>query len=449
MGHPQRTLFLQGVMVAALCTAGWGGAAWGAGEAELQQLMETIRKQQEQIEAQSKALEKLRQKVETLSRETRETRETAEKAATPEKPGGLEKVVTSAGDKVKVDVYGQVNRAVLYSDDGNRDEWYLVDNDNSSTRLGLNAKAGASDDLTAGGRVEVEFQSNDSNLVNQFDKSGVGDNNFRKRWLDFSLESKRFGSLFVGHGDTASNNTSETDLSGTGVVGYSSIADMAGGQIFYNDHTRSYDLTGGDPSTGTTVGDVFDNLDGLSRNDRVRYDTPRFYGFSGAVSAVADDAYDASLWYSGQWAGVKLAAAASYVKPNDLKPATDDQSSGSISALHPSGLNLTLSGGVRSFRVESGSPGRDDAAFWYTKLGYRKGFFDIGETRFSAEYGEYDDMAQNDDEATVYGLQAVQVIDRWGTEYYLGYRLHELERDAAEVDFEKIDSVMTGFRIKF
>jgi predicted porin len=429
------------------------GPAGAASEAELKQLMDIIQRQQEQIEAQAEALEALKQKVETLSKEAETTKATAEEAAakieTVEKAGTIDKIVSSSSDRVKVDVYGQVNRAVLYSDDGNQSDWYFVDNDNSSTRVGLKAKARATDDLTAGGRIEVEFQSNDSDKVNQFEQSGVGDNNFRKRWLDFSLESKRFGTLFVGHGDTASNNTSETDLSGTSVIGYSSIPDMAGGQIFYNKATDSYDLVEEDPSTGTTIADTYSNLDGLSRNDRVRYDTPKFYGFSGAVSAVADGAYDFSLWYSGEFAGTKLAASASYVKPNDLRPTNDDQYSGSVSALHKSGLNLTLAGGNRNYKDEVGEPDRDDAKFWYGKLGFRRGFFPLGETRFSADYGEYKNVAQNDDTAKTFGIQIVQVLDRWGTEYYLGYRFHDLDRKGEDVDFKTINAVMSGFRIKF
>lgn len=440
------------VLFAVVLTVVLCGSAWGAdSEAEMKRLLDVIKKQQEQIEAQAKALEDLKRQVEEISKQSQETKAAAEKALAQEKEAGaLDRVVRSSSDKVQVDLYGQVNRAVLYSDDGNKGNWYFVDNDNSSTRVGLKAKAQGNDDLTFGGRIEVEFQSNDSNLVNQFDKSGVGDNHFRKRWLDFNIESKRFGTLFLGYGDTASNNTSETDLSGTGVVGYASVSDMAGGQIFYNDDTDSYDLTDGNPDTGTTIGDVFDDMDGLSRNDRIRYDTPTFYGFHGSAGAVADDAYDFSLWYSGEFAGTKLAASASYVKPNDLRPSTDDQYSGSISALHSSGFNLTLAGGERDFKDPgAGLPDRDNANFWYGKLGYRHGFFSVGESRFSVDYGEYKNVAQDDDEAKTFGIQIVQVFDRWGTEYYLGYRFYDLDREGYDIDFDSINAVMSGFRIKF
>jgi hypothetical protein len=38
--------------------------------------------------------------------------------------------------RLTVKLYGQVNKAVLYSNDGDKGNTYLVDNDNSSTRMG-------------------------------------------------------------------------------------------------------------------------------------------------------------------------------------------------------------------------------------------------------------------------------------------------------------------------
>ena len=49
--------------------------------------------------------------------------------------------VNAFGDKVSVQLYGQINRALLYADDGNESKLYFVDNKNSSTRFGFNAKA--------------------------------------------------------------------------------------------------------------------------------------------------------------------------------------------------------------------------------------------------------------------------------------------------------------------
>lgn len=49
-------------------------------------------------------------------------------------------------------------------------------------------------------------------------------------------------------------------------MGYSGVSDMAGGQLFYDNTTKAY--------TTTKIGNAFSIMDGLSRDERVRYDTP-------------------------------------------------------------------------------------------------------------------------------------------------------------------------------
>jgi hypothetical protein len=65
----------------------------------------------------------------------------------------------------------------------------------------------------------------------------VEDLDFQKRHVDLWVDTPAFGKFSLGYGSTASDGTSEMDLSGTGVIGYSSIADMAGGQLFYDKRT--------------------------------------------------------------------------------------------------------------------------------------------------------------------------------------------------------------------
>ena len=71
-------------------------------------------------------------------------------------------------DKVSVNLYGQVNRAMLWAGDGDSNNLFHVDNDNSSTRFGLNGKAANMlGDVSLGTKMEFEFQHNPSNAVNQ------------------------------------------------------------------------------------------------------------------------------------------------------------------------------------------------------------------------------------------------------------------------------------------
>ncbi|MBR9984295.1 MAG: hypothetical protein KFF68_00150, partial [Desulfosarcina sp.] len=270
-------------------------SAYGADEETLDRLEKVIQQQQVQIEAQQKALEQLQGQVEALKGQTAAA---MVKAAT-DSPAA----VKAENPKGKVKLYGQVNKAVLYSSDGDNGNFYLVDNDNSSTRVGLEGTIEPNDKYTIGTRIEVEYQTNPSNLVNQ-DDSRLDDASFEKRHLDLWLDANAFGKFSLGWGSTASDGTAEVDLSGTSIVGYSSVADMAGGQLFYNNTTDSL--------SGTRIGNVFSNMDGLSRQERIRYDSPSFNGFVGSTSYISDGGGDVAVRYRSQMDAFKLAAAVAY-----------------------------------------------------------------------------------------------------------------------------------------
>ena len=426
------------------------GSAGAVDEKMLERMEQVIKQQQAQIEAQAKALEKLQKQVEALQESavkeaTEAAREEVAKAST--RP---DVVVNKGGEKVALKIYGQVNRAALISDDGDSSDYYFVDNSNSSSRVGLIASAKVNDDLEIGGRFEFDSDQNKSDKVNQDDKSNVGDNKFRDRWIDAQVTSKTFGKLYLGKGSTASDGTSEVDLSGTSVVGYSSVTDMAGGIFFYDSASGGFVDT--DPTGAVSflkAGDVFNNFDGLGRDDRIRYDTPEFFGFTASASALSGNGGDVALKYAAQWGDFKFAAGAAYANPSS-NGSYDDQYNGSASVLHASGINLTVAGGQRNFDTS----GRDDATFYYGKLGYRRQFFELGESRFSVDYGRYDDVAQNNDEAETWGFQIVQDFAKWGSEYYLGYRNYDLDRSFDNVggnplSLDDIDVLMTGVRVKF
>lgn len=405
-------------------------ASLAADQKTLERMERLIMQQQEQIEAQAKAIEALKNQVEALSEAQEKVATQPVVAATQPGP-----VVKSGNDKVSVKLYGQLNRGALYADDGDKGRWYFVDNDNSSTRIGLLGKANPMSEVSLGTRFEVEFQSNPSNEVSQLDDNGVGDNNFKQRHFDIFLDSERFGKLSLGQGSTASDGTAEVDLSGTDVVGYSSIADMAGGFYFWDKSSNGL--------SSTQIGNVFTNMDGLGRDDRLRYDSPNFKGFAASASVVSGNAADLALRYSAEIGETKVAAAAAYSDPAGNSTTVDSTVDGSVSFLHNSGFNGTLAIGSQNKKIS----GQDDGSFFYAKLGYRHGFFSIGETALALDYALNEDIGQNGDEADSFGLLAVQYIDNWATEYYLGFRYHNLDRN--NTDYDSINAVLTGFRVKF
>lgn len=435
-----RTCFVAAFTLSCI-VLGMAGSADAVDDQTLERMERLIQQQQAQIEAQAKALEKLQQQMETLSEKAvQQATEAAKTEVAKTTTASPDVVRNKGGDKVSIKVYGHANRAFLAADDGDSSDYYFVDNDNSSTRVGILGEAKINEDLTLGSRFEFEYQSNPSNVVNQDDKNPDG-TSFDDRWIDAQLTSKRFGKLYIGKGDTASNGTSEVDLSGTSVVGYSSIGDMAGGILFYDDNS--------DSRSGTDVGDAFSNFDGLSRRNRVRYDSPTFWGFKLSGSLLSDGG-DVALNYAAKWGeDWTFAGALAYADPQAVDRDVDHQYNGSASILHSSGLNLTVAGGLQDLDES----GRDDPTFYYAKVGYRADLFKFGETRFSVDYTRNDDYDLDNDEANSFGAQIVQDFPKWGSEYYIGYRWHELDRDVDAdgnlVDYDDIQAVMTGVRVKF
>jgi len=409
----------------------------------LQELKTMIEQQQTQINKQAAELTELK---EQLSGNTKALTAKADKAELSNKADRAEladrgvneatdKIVTSRFSNVNLSLYGHVNKAVLFTDNGDSSDWFIVDNINSQTRLGLKAAVDTGVGWIAGGRIEYGIVSNASSDVNQLDNHDATSTNFKLRWAELSFKNDIFGKISLGKGDSASNNTAEIDLSGTTVATYASIADMAGSALWYDNSTNTL--------SDIKIKNVFSDFDGLSRTDRLRYDTPSFGGFSVAASGSSGDAYDGALFFNRKYGETKVAAGFAVADPGDLKVGADVQYSGSASVMLPMGLNATFSSGYLDLEDDS----RDDPINWWGKLGYKTKFYDAATTAFSVEYGETSDLRTDGDEATTWAVAVVHDIKDWGTEFYMTYRGHQLDSDFG--DYDDINTFWTGARVKF
>ncbi|MBU0945573.1 MAG: hypothetical protein KJ804_05570 [Proteobacteria bacterium] len=406
--------------------------AFGAGLSQedlLLQMQKLIEDQQARLDRQDSEIAQLKEQMAALVGTTEGNTEKIAKVEGME----LDRVVTSSNRRVTVDFYGQVNRAFLWADDGNSTRGYFVDNSNSSTRWGLKARGKLNEAFSLGAWIEGEMITNNSQSVNQWERNPDSTDWYKSRHLELDLASKSYGTLWLGKGFTASDSISEIDLSGTTVAGGSDVAKIGGGNYFYDSKTGL---------SSVSIGSVFNSMDGLSRRDRIRYDSPDFAGITLSTSAMSD-AYDAAIRYNRSFSGFKVNSGLAWAKPGDFISAVDNQYNGSLAILMNCGFNLAVAGGIREQKAES----QEDATFWYTKLGYALDVFDLGSTSFSVDYGEYYDMAMNNDTATSFSLAAVQAVKDFGTELYLSYRFYKLERDMT--DFDDINVVLTGARIKF
>ena len=414
----------------------------GPAQAELVSVdAKMIERLENMLNAQQQQIDTLQQEIKQLKQSTVEAKTQASEAkavADEMKTASLitvEKAVTSGSDKVKLAISGQVNRAVNLVDDGADTEAYFVDNSASGSRFRLVGTAVLNDDLTLGTRMELGFSPNASSKVNQDDMET--DDSFDQRYADISLSSKRFGTLFLGKGDTSSNNTAEVDLSGTDVVQYASISDIAGGMLF----VQSSD----DNLSTIKVSDAFKDFDGLSRKNRLRYDTPKFKGAYLSASWISDQRWDTSLWWGGKGYGFKVgtSAAIAYINTDKNGEDSDYQYDGSFSILHEdTGLNFTLSGGMQEVDRQS-----DPSNVW-VKVGWRADLVSYGKTSFGIDYAWSDNLTTENDDGNSFGIAAVQQFNDYGAEVYAQFRNFSLNRDV-EPNLEDLNVFTVGTRVKF
>src|SRR6476646_9888227 len=76
--------------------------------------------------------------------------------------------VRKGNKKVSVQIYGKVNYATAFWDDGGEQNMYTVNNYNESTRTGIKGKAKIAGDWEGGYRLEWEYRHAASNRLNQF-----------------------------------------------------------------------------------------------------------------------------------------------------------------------------------------------------------------------------------------------------------------------------------------
>ena len=333
-------------------------------------------------------------------------------------------MIGAPASAVDFSISGHINRAALYADDGETAKWFFVDNDNSSTRFRFRGSNEFANGWKAGILWEVEMQSNASNNVSMENDADATDVSFNERHIEAWIE--KWGRLRIGQGDTASNGTSEVDLSGTDVAAYSSVSDIGG----------DFEFRDGDKKLGITVADSRSNFDGLSRKDRVRYDTPRWKGFFASGSVEQQSQFDIAARYAGDFGWARFAAAAGYANFGTSSDTIDDEISSSASILFDFGLNFTASYAIQW---------RDNENPWnlYGKLGYKF----LQKHAASVQYSRTKHRSADDDEGDTFGL--AYVFTPWESiELYGTYYIHMLDRDRGTTP-DDINIGMAGARIKF
>lgn len=347
---------------------------------------------------------------------------------------GAGKSVSRSKKTMKLTVSGHLNRMVQVVDNGVNSEVRHVTNQQSRSRVRWVGTGKLTDDISV--RTLIEFGNSDAISSGQnIQTAGQnGGATFDTRHIDLQLTSKTMGKLYMGHGSDANDGImGNSDLSGTLII-LSGGADedlTYGGENFVN-------------SAGTVIlrsGAAQDELDG-TRNDRIRYDTPSFAGFKGAVSHTNDDQTNWSIRYAGSFSGVKVKAGIgqNLNEGNAQRTIT----SGGVGILLPMGLSFQIAGGERDLDTT----GRNDPTTVFYRVGYRFKGSELGETRLAVSYSEGEDFAADGDKLETISAGIVQIIEPLGSELYASYHNVDLERTGV-VGIEDIDVFSVGMRVKF
>ena len=234
----------------------------------------------------------------------------------------LEATTARKGNRrVSLTVYGQVNEGILWWDDGEETNAYVVTNENSRTRFGFRGDARINPEWSAGYLLEVGVRIANSGHVNQFVDDNVPSiDALDLRHSAWYIESNRLGRVWVGHTNMATEGITEINLSNAGIIGAVDVNNFAGGFFLRLDDGR---LLAASPFTGLRWRDLTSQFHGAAnpgdgtRANLVRYVSPTFSGFTFSASWGEDDFWDVALRYANEFNGVRVAGGIGYQKWTD------------------------------------------------------------------------------------------------------------------------------------
>jgi hypothetical protein len=298
--------------------------------------------------------------------------------------GALTEALTGADrSKRSIRIYGQLNRAVMYWDDGKASSTYAIDNDTSSSRIGVLGKHAFVGDLQAGYRVEIDARVTLSSELSSDDALGdLGDGAIRLRHAYWYVEDAKLGRLAFGQQSPATDDITIISLG----------AQMSDAALHYNNkfEVRATPQTMPiNPAFRVSWEDLAHTVD-TTRGLYVRYDTPTFHGWLLSAAGGEEGIWDVALRYSNSTELLKVAGGVGYMEDHgagirDLK--------GSFSMLHtPTGLFATVAGGLREDSAVTVDMPRD-GHFYFAQLGIARRFLPLGKTTLYGEYARYNDFS--------------------------------------------------------
>jgi len=366
----------------------------------------------------------------------------------------------NGNSKVNLTIGGQIVRSLIYADDGEHSQLFQVDGRTAGTRLRYIVSGSLTENVKVGGLLEHEVgQSNDSFYFDGGTTSTVtsaggvaaslsgatgsdlsGDaTSFGIRHAFVSFEHKSMGKLSIGQTNTASNGTMEQSFMSNGNT------TLTGATML----SKIRFTTGTNGAFSLTAADQTDTLDGLNRDDVIRYDTPTFAGFKLATSMQDEGTFDVAGFWSGKIAGLSVKGAAHYANTEAGGASTPavayagQQWGISGSAMHDSGFAIRANWGAKR-----GEGAGRKTKVWMVGGQYGAKLTSLGTTAFYVEYYNAEDIAVAGRDMDTLYVGVVQKLDSIGSEMSLVYGRHSLD-DSANTDYNDIDAVMFQTMLNF
>jgi predicted porin len=350
-----------------------------------------------------------------------------------ERVAELEATTARKGNRVvSLQVYGQVNKAIMFFETDIDDDAYIVDNDASGSRFGFTGSASVKPGVSAGYRMEFDIQDASSNLVSDLEPFDDPDDEIKIRHNYLWIESETLGRVSLGH------TSSATD----GIAGINLANALSGPSVDVGTSLSVFD-------GAFLLGNFTSDLDG-PREDVIKYDSPSIYGFILSAAWGDDDFYDIALRFSNEWNSIRFAAGIGYQnrEEDNVFPFSETEIvSGSASVMHvPTGLYVTVAAGEQEI------DGDDAGDYWFLQAGIEKRFFSYGATTVYGEYAEYNDfdaafVTELESEITRWGFGVVQTFDSAALDIYAQAQFFDAELE--DGDDSEVTTFLVGSRIKF
>jgi hypothetical protein len=331
-------------------------------------------------------------------------------------------------------IYGQLNRAITYWDDGRKSGTYAVDNDTSSSRLGFVGRHRLSGGLSTGYRVEIDTTLTLSSEVSRGDP--WGDNDFiRLRHAYGYVEDSKLGRLTFGQQSPATDDITLLNLG----------SEMNDAALHYNNNFGILLNLGPGFNSDLKWGQIAHNVDSL-RGLFARYDTPVIGGFVLSAAWGKDGVWDVGARYQAASRSFRFTAGLGYM--DDRERQVRD-TKGSASLIHdPTGLYVSVAGGIRDDDISTLG---GLAHFHYAQFGISKQWLPQGKTTLYVDYGLYKNynignLLQADlahpGEFVIWGTLSQTEVRRWGFGAEQSFDAHNLLIYAQAHHYE---AEITGF----